>query len=456
MSIAGYLYEFERESDLPRLVNAFRKSLTRMAGSPLRPVSSVGAVIDLASYKDAMSGNGGALAALETRLKVRKQTIDEERMLALVVAREARDLPKRELKRVARKGPAATGGPYDWHLLETRTVQAWKLFQDTFGGIPWSGIRVGQIDTGYTEHEGLGFTGNTSAWVDTFDDYNYMAEHGGQFTEAGSNFPFNESPEIAIDPLSGVNGGHGTKTNSVLSGYSDVADYRGAAPQVPVVPIRLSDIVWIEHLLATDLPSAIMRLVDQVGVRLITLSMGAPYHHWTPGSLSNAINHAYERGVFLFCAAGNNIGGSSVVTPACLERTIAVGGTTRDQMPWTGSSRGPEVEISAPAEPIHRAERRRDGTDAYGVGDGTSYATPQVCAAAALWLAWHGDAIARNYAEPWQPIEAFRTLLAATAAPLAGDPNFWKGKWGAGLLDTEALLLAALPAASALRKSAEA
>jgi hypothetical protein len=456
VTIAGYLYEVERESDLPRLIRAFEKSLTRMAGSPLRPVSSVSAVIDLDSYKDAMSGNAAALSKLEARLRVRKQTIDEQRMLALMVARESRDLPDRQLKRVARKGPAATGGPYDWHLLETRTVEAWKLFQDAHGGIPWNGIRVGQIDTGYTEHEGLGFIGSTSAWVDTFDDYNYMAEHGGQFTEAGSNFPFNESPETAIDPLSGVHGGHGTKTNSVLSGYSDVANYRGAAPQIPVVPIRLTDIVWIEHLLATDLPSAIMRLVDKVGVRLITLSMGAPYHDWTPKALSRAINHAYERGVFVFCAAGNNIPVPDVVTPACLERTIAVGGTTRDRMPWTGSSRGPEVEISAPADPIHRAERKRDGTDAYGVGDGTSYATPQVCAAAALWLAWHGGAIAANYPEPWQPIEAFRELLADTAAPLAGDPNFWKGKWGAGLLDTEALLLAPLPAASSLRKSAEA
>ena len=456
MTIAGYLYEAERAADLPKLIKAFRNSLTRMAGSPLQPVSSVSAVIDLASYKDAMSGNAEALSRLEARLKVRKQTIDEQRMYALMVAREPRDLPDRELKRVARIGPAATGGPYDWHLLETRTVQAWKLFEDTYGGISWDRIRVGQIDTGYTEHEGLGFTGHTSAWVDTFDDYNYMAEHGGAYTEAGSNFPFNESPEIAIDPLSGVNGGHGTKTNSVLSGFSDVADYRGAAPQVPVVPIRLTDIVWLEGVLGTDLPSAIMRLVDKAGVRLITLSMGAPHYLPIPKALCNAINHAYERGVFVFCAAGNNWPRSDVVLPASLNRTIAVGGTTRDKMPWTGSSRGPEVEISAPADPIHRAERHRDGTDAYGVGDGTSYATPQVCAAAALWLAWHGDAIAANYPEPWQPIEALRTLLAATAAPLAGDPDFWKGRWGAGMLDTEALLRAPLPAASSLRKSAEA
>ena len=141
MTIAGYLYEVERASDLPRLIKAFRNSLTRMAGSPLQPVSSVSAVIDLASYKDAMSGNAEALSRLEVRLKVRKQTIDEQRMYALMVAREPRDLPDRELKRVARIGPAATGGPYDWHLLETRTVQAWKLFEDTYGGISWDRIR---------------------------------------------------------------------------------------------------------------------------------------------------------------------------------------------------------------------------------------------------------------------------------------------------------------------------
>ena len=459
MAIAGYYYQVEREDDLPRLIKVFERSLERMGGSPLRPVSSVGAVIDLDSYKDATTANGAAIERLVASTQARREAIDEQRMVALMAAREEQDLPTRDLERVTRIGPARTG-PYDWHLLETRTVQAWKMFEDTYGGISWGALRVGQIDTGYTEHVALGFDGSASEWVDTVNDYNYMAGYGGA-TQPGSNDPIPELPTVAIDPLSGMNWGHGTKTNSILSGYADDMNFRGAAPKIPVVPIRLTDSVWLDKVLGTDLPDAITRLVDRVGVRLITLSMGSPHPYPIlspfplpiPRSLRDAIDHAYERGVFFFCAAGNNIPNPDVVYPARLNRTIAVAGTSRNAYPWFGSSRGPEAEISAPADEVHRAERLRNGSDAYGLGDGTSYATPQACAAAALWLAWHGDAIDAAYPEPWQPIEAFRAILAATASPLAGDPNFWRGRWGAGLLDTEATLRAPLPAAASLTKS---
>ena len=40
-------------------------------------------------------------------------------------------------------------------------------------------------------------------------------------------------------------------------------------------------------------------------------------------------------------------------------------------------------------------------------GAGTSAATPQIAAAAALWLAEHWDAV-KNYSQPWMRIEAVR------------------------------------------------
>ena len=48
-------------------------------------------------------------------------------------------------------------------------------------------------------------------------------------------------------------------------------------------------------------------------------------------------------------------------------------------------------------------------------GAGTSAATPQVAAAAALWLAEHWDAV-QNYSQPWMRVEAVRYALF-TAAP---------------------------------------
>ena len=48
-------------------------------------------------------------------------------------------------------------------------------------------------------------------------------------------------------------------------------------------------------------------------------------------------------------------------------------------------------------------------------GAGTSAATPQIAAAAALWLAEHWDVV-KNYSQPWMRIEAVRFALFSAAA----------------------------------------
>jgi hypothetical protein len=85
----------------------------------------------------------------------------------------------------------------------------------------------------------------------------------------------------------------------------------------------------------------------------------------------------------------------------------------------------------------------------YGTGDGTSYATVHVAAAAAMWLLLRKDDIERTYGEAWQRVEAFRRLLLTSAGPINGAPP----ANGTGVLDIEQLLLAALPAASGLTKA---
>ena len=123
---------------------------------------------------------------------------------------------------------------------------------------------------------------------------------------------------------------------------------------------------------------------------------------------------------------------------------LAVAGVAESLMPWGGSSHGPEVDMSGPADGIRRADMKRGNKASYkGGGDGTSYATALTAGAAALWLARHGPAIAAQYAQPWQRVEAFKALVRATALVPAG----WQaGTFGAGVLDVQALLTAALPA----------
>ena len=81
-------------------------------------------------------------------------------------------------------------------------------------------------------------------------------------------------------------------------------------------------------------------------------------------------------------------------------------------------------------------------------GAGTSAATPQVAAAAALWLAEHRQAVG-GYTQPWMRVEAVRRALFSSAAKrtVAMGPQETFEKIGQGVLKAEAALAVARRAA---------
>jgi subtilisin family serine protease len=141
---------------------------------------------------------------------------------------------------------------------------------------------------------------------------------------------------------------------------------------------------------------------------------------------------ARNAGVIVVCAAGNGV--DQVVMPAALDTAIAVAGTTFQSLPWNGSSFGPEVDFSAPAAGIFRANPQRNGIG-HGFadgGDGTSYATAITTGAAALWLLRWGSQIDAMYGPGSTRVEAFRQAAMATARK---PPGWQPTPFGAGILD---------------------
>ena len=340
----------------------------------------------------------------------------------------------------------------DWQITVSGINAAWGLFDLSPGQLPWKDIRVGHIDTGCTRHPALGFKSDASDYVradlgrNLFGDFLPLPDPG---------LPTGDPPEEAgpFDNLSGANGGHGTRTMSVLAGFYDLADdsqppFYGAAPGACVIPYRVTNSVLIDHvqrLIAEAIGDAIGK-----GCRVITMSLGGivPYER-----LAKAIDRAYEAGVIVCAAAGNVI--REVTYPGRYNRVVTVGGAspvgTTGFQPWEGASRGQFVDVCGPASGVRRASvERRQGELHYFIaadGDGTSYATALCAGIAALWLAKHGDSLRTAYAEAWMRPAAFKRLLKETA----DCPDTWDtGNWGRGLYRADKLLQADLPAAVSL------
>lgn len=350
----------------------------------------------------------------------------------------------------------------DWHVAAVGLPRAWQLLGDAGPGA-YAQLKVGHIDTGYTEHPALGWTTPGGSWLLARRGRNYWKEKAeGPVVEEGPPSHWHEVPEHdgPRDNLTGGNGGHGTRTMSLLGGLWAPADgstahpYFGAAPGVPIIPYRITDSVFIDHV--PDLLTAAIDDAVAQGVSVISISLGALRRS---RRVARAVTAAYRRGVIVCAAAGNVI--REVIYPGRLDCVITVGGATTsdgfDLHPWAGASRGPAVDISGPADRIRRAttvlRRGREEFEISGPGDGTSFATAQCAGIAVLWLARRGPELDAAYGDRrWARVEAFRTLLRQTAQV---PPGWDTQDYGAGVYQADALLDAPLPPLDSLQERAD-
>jgi len=178
--------------------------------------------------------------------------------------------------------------------------------------------------------------------------------------------------------------------------------------------------------------------------------------------MARAINRAYESGVFVVTAAGNNysqglsaVGPKTIVWPARFQRVVAACGACSNHIPYDfeaqekygGQTRGGNYRYMqgnwGPADAMRKALAAYSPNITWvedpdrklpirKTGGGTSAATPQIASAAALWLTLHHDELRRRgYAGTWKQVEAVREALFRTA-----DKSFPESKkyYGNGIL----------------------
>jgi subtilisin family serine protease len=249
------------------------------------------------------------------------------------------------------------------------------------------------------------------AVLDTGLDYNHF-EFSGRVI---SGYDFADSDSDYFDLL-----GHGTLVTGVIGAMPDNSvGMAGATWQNPIMVLRTA--------FGLDTVEAIAWATDH-GARVISMSFGG---HTPTSWEADALQYAFDRGVILVGAAGNE--GTNLPTyPAAYPTVLAVTGVDSNGQP-IGYNWGDWLDLSAPGGGVLTTFRPEDDSNGDGLGfvGGTSIATPFVAAAAGLVLSVNPSL------SPTQVME----ILRSTADDL-GDPGF-DVLTGHGRVNFQAAVLAA-------------
>ncbi len=342
--------------------------------------------------------------------------------------------------------PNDTNYPYQWHMQSTDggiwADAAWDLAPNR-----GQGVVVAVIDTGVA-----------------YEDYNGSLR--------GSPQTFKLAPDLATtsfvfpwdfnnnDAHPNDDHGHGTHvTGTITQDTNNAYGVAGVAYNSTIMPLKVLDNTGSGF--DPDIVEAIYHAVNN-GADVINMSLGFPGTGAPDANgvvcteitgLNAALDYAYNSGVVLVAAAGND--GGIVSCPAAHPHVISVGATRFDTQVTFYSNNGSELDITAPGGDPY-VDQTGDG---YGDGvlqetfcydasilllingygsfcdvyeSGTSMASPHVAGTAALLL---GE-------NPSLTADQVRSYLESTARDkgAAGwDPNY-----GWGIVDAAGVLAAML------------
>jgi subtilisin family serine protease len=298
-------------------------------------------------------------------------------------------------------------------------------------------IRIGHLDTGYSNHP------QTPPKLSK---------------KLQRNFVEGENPNDATDKNIGGTlkmPGHGTGTGCILAGNiyktadGKFNDFLGGAPFAEIIPCRISNSVVL--LKASSFARAIQYLIDlnNSGTRIHAISMsmgGVPSQLW-----ADIINAAYDAGIIIVTAAGNNFNGlptRKLVYPARFNRVIAACGVTYDYAPYFIKKLGEMQGNWGPKKNMNKAMAGFTPNTPWAMmnrktisfsGAGTSSATPQIAAAAACYYKKYHNEL--DKLEPWMRVEAIRkALYSAALKKVTKAADDYSVYFGNGILQAAAAL----------------
>ncbi len=241
---------------------------------------------------------------------------------------------------------AQPAGEAPWGVARVGAPGVWRKDRPSSMG---AGVKVAVVDTGIS-------CGHPDLQCDSSSGYN------------------------ALDPQSPPDddNGHGTHVAGTIAARWDGQGVVGVAPGATLIPVKVLD---------KDGGGALSDVVRGInwaaehGVDVINMSLGSPKGS---KSLEQAVRKAYERGVTIVAAAGNEGPDPDTVGyPGAYPQVIAVAASDKQDGIADFSSRGPQVAFTAPGVDILSTVPG----GGYEMMSGTSMASPHMSGLAALAVA---------------------------------------------------------------------
>ncbi|MCU0243816.1 MAG: S8 family serine peptidase [Acidobacteria bacterium] len=175
---------------------------------------------------------------------------------------------------------------------------------------------------------------------------------------------------------------HGTHVAGIAAADTgNAVGIAGVAWNCKLLPVKVTDASGDGYY--SWIIDGIIWAVD-AGADVINISMGGEYDD---AFLEDACKYAFDRGVVVVAAAGND-GGAGVLYPAAYdEYVLAVAASDYDDEIVSWSNYGPQVDVAAPGVYILSTAPRAyvgPGNPPYLFASGTSMASPHVAGLAAL------------------------------------------------------------------------
>ncbi|MFZ9858699.1 MAG: S8 family serine peptidase [Roseiflexaceae bacterium] len=177
--------------------------------------------------------------------------------------------------------------------------------------------------------------------------------------------------------------GHGTHVAGIVAASTDNGiGVAGICADCEILPVKVLD---AEGSGAVSTIAQGLRYAADQGADIANMSLGMDPNCGCSETLANAINYAYERGMFMIAAAGND-GIDKIGYPASSSRVLAVGATDISGERAYFSNYGTQLDIVAPGHDIWSTYT----TPEYDELSGTSMASPMVAGVAGLALSARG------------------------------------------------------------------